>query len=558
MLLDGGTTVYVTGVMKDMPQNSHFRVDIFLSLSLLTEVWNPNRKNAWRSLGCYSYLLIEEGTNPKELAASITKMVGDHVDKSKEEYVMSLKLLDQLYLYADPRGYRTGTSNVGNADDIQTLAIVALFVLFIAAFNFVNLSTALSLNRAKEISMRKILGISKRELVWHFMLDAVVFTLVAFMIAMLISMFIFPYFNSFIGRQINNDIISLLRPMSWLLMAVMMVGLIGGMYPAIFLSGVKTLKGLKGRFVSTSYGIGMRKTLVVAQFAISIVLITSTLGVYHQLKFMTSQDLGYSKSQKLILDFYFDKTIKKKAASVKQQLMTIPGVESVSMSSCVPGMASRKYNTSIPDESDLLQTIRTPQYMIDYDFLNQYKIEVVAGRAFDEAFNTDAKNGMILNEAAVKELGYIRPVDVIGKSFEQGRYGKGKIIGVVKDFHYESMRNKIRPLVMTVGTGKFPMTILTLNISSTNVFETLDLIKKEWNKFEVERPFSFHFTDQAFQAQYEEEHRFGKLILYLSGLAILISSLGLLGLSAFSTTQRTKEIGIRKCWAHLPLHYLSC
>lgn len=555
LTLDGSTHVYVSAVMQDMPHNSHFRTDMFLSMKLLTEVWNPGRKNNWNAFGTYTYLLLQDHADIGRLNEEVTALVNNRVNNEEVSYSMSLEPLKSLYLYADPRGFRTGSSVTGDINNVYILVVVALLVLLIAGFNFVNLSTALSLNRAKEISVRKVLGAARQQLMVQFLADAILLSFIAFLVALTLFILLSPFFNQLVGKPVSTNIFDHLGFAGSLLGLTLVVGLLSGIYPAFFLSGFDPVNGLKGKLKSGTHGSMLRKGLVTSQFFFSVMLIASTLGVYRQLHFMQNKDLGYKKEQKLILDFYFDRNIKDNEQLVKQELLTVPGVTSVSMSSCVPGNIDRRFNTMIPGPDGLMGSFLADLYWIDFDFLDQYEMEVVAGRGFQEALQSDIGNAMILNETAARALGYADPGEVIGQPFEQWNRWKGTVVGVVKDFHFKSLKEKIEPLTFQLGPSHF--TFITLEIAGTNMHETIDKLESKWTEFGPRRPFSYFFADQAYQAQYEAEDRFGKLILSFASVALLLSVLGLLGLSALDTSQRAKEIGIRKILGATPANLLG-
>ncbi|WOK04504.1 FtsX-like permease family protein [Imperialibacter roseus] len=555
LTLDGSTNVYVVGVMKDMPYNSHFRTDIFLSMKLLTEVWNPGIKSNWHAFGTYTYLLLQNKPNIASLNKELTSFVAQHVDAEKGSYSISIEPLTELYLHAEARGFRTGSSVTGSINNVYILAIVALLVLSIAGFNFVNLSTALSLNRAKEISVRKVLGAAKRQLLFQFLADAVFLSLVAFTLALAMFVLFSPFFNQLVGKPISTNIFNHLGFVGSLLALTMGVGLLAGIYPAFFLSGFDPVSGLKGKVKSGSHGHSIRKSLVVAQFFFSVMLIASTLGVYRQLHFMQNKDLGYSKDQKLVLDFYFDENIRDNEKTVKQELLAVPGVTAVSMSSCVPGNIDRRYNLLIPGADGNITSYVSDFYRVDFDFINQYKMEIVAGRGFQEELQSDITGAVILNETAARTLGYSSPAEVVGKSFEQQNRYKGTVIGVVKDFHFKSLKEKITPLALQIDPSRY--TLLTLDVSGNNMHDVVDRLEDKWVDFGPKRPFSYYFADQAYQAQYQAEDHFGKLVLIFASIALMLSVLGLLGLSALDTQQRAKEIGIRKILGASPSSLLG-
>jgi putative ABC transport system permease protein len=269
---------------------------------------------------------------------------------------------------------------------------------------------------------------------------------------------------------------------------------------------------------------------------------------------MQNKELGYSKEQKLVLDFYFDKNIWENEKTVKQELLAVPGVTAVSMSSCVPGNIDRRYNLLIPGADGNITSFVSDLYRVDFDFIDQYKMEIVAGRAFREELQSDVTGAVILNETAVRTLGYADPAEIIGKPFEQQNWWKGTVIGVVKDFHFKSLKERIEPLALQVDPSRY--TLLTLNVSGNNMHDIVGKLEGKWAEFGPKRPFSYYFADQAYQAQYESEDRFGKLILIFASIALLLSVLGLLGLSALDTRQRAKEIGIRKILGASPSNLL--
>jgi len=287
----------------------------------------------------------------------------------------------------------------------------------------------------------------------------------------------------------------------------------------------------------------LRKALVVAQFSISIILIIATIVVYTQLHFMQNHELGFKKDHQLVIDFHFDKRIIDHDEAVKQQLMSLPGIGAASMSSAIPGRYNHTFPTEIEGPEKNMHEFSSNTYFVDYDFLNQYQIKLIAGRPFSKEITSDLRNAMIINEAALKSMGYNDPNEAIGKHFIQ-RGNSGTIIGVIKDFHYHSFTEEVQPLTLMVTPGFF--TFLTLNISSQNLHATMNKLENKWKELAPGMPMIYFFADDAYDAQYKSEAQFGRLFMSFAIIAIILSCLGLLGLSAFSTVQRTKEIGIRK------------
>jgi putative ABC transport system permease protein len=540
LLINGKDKATITGIMKDIPYDSHLRVDMLFSMSTLL---NANWDHNWTRFGFYTYLLLQPGQDPAKFQAKLPAFVKANFDQNQVKYQLAIEPLKRVYLYGKPRGHRTGASASGNITNVYIVSIIAALVLFIACFNFINLTTAFSLRRAKEIGVRKVLGASKKQLVLQFFMDAVLLCLIAFIIALVLAIIMLPLFNQLVGTIVSVNIFSQLQNILWLLLIAIIVGLLSGAYPALFLSEFKPISSLKGRFDASGKGLILRKTLVVAQFAISIFLIVATVVVYKQLDFMQNQQLGFQKDHKLVVDFQFDNRVIRNSEAIKQQLAAIPGVGRVSISSSIPGTPNNQYKTLIQNSNGEKQEQRTDAYFIDDDFLKQFQVKVIAGRGFSKNLVSDTLKTMLINETMAKSLGFTNPDEVIGKRFFQLNHG-GTIIGIVKDFHFHSFLEKVQPLTLTLNPYNF--TVLTIDISSENVRSTVNKINAAWKQIAPGLPFVYFFADEAYNQQYIAQERFGRLFICFAIIAIVISCLGLLGLSAFNAVQRKKEIGIRK------------
>lgn len=544
LLLDE-STAQVTGVMEDMPDNTHFRVDMLVSMSTLLKAWNPSMSRQWKRFTFYTYLLLPSPSEIASLESKLTDFARQHIEPDDAKYTLHLEPLTSVYLHGDPRGSRYGSAVTGDIQNVYIFSLIAAFVLFIACFNFVNLTTALSLQRAKEIGVRKALGATRKQLLFQFLLDAVLLSTMALAVALVLGMLLLPTFHALTGKLIVNGLTALGAEISWLVGGTFLVGLLSGIYPAVFLSGFSSIHRVKENLASGTKGILLRKSLIVAQFAISILLISATVVVYQQLDYMQNHQLGFSKEHKLVVDFHFDGKVHSHQDAIKQQLSAIPGVEKVTFSSSVPGRANRKYLTTLEDANQQPQELLPDVYFVDYDFLNQYEIQLVAGRSFSRDFTADSTEAMLLNEAAVRSLGYADPEAAIGKRFTQ-QGTQGYIIGVVQDFHYHSFKQEVRPLTLRITPGYNLYTFMTVDITPDNLSTALGQLEDRWESSLSNKPFNYFFADEAYHAQYVAEERFGKLFTCLALLAILISCLGLLGLATFSTKLRVREIGIRK------------
>ncbi|HUQ97012.1 MAG TPA: FtsX-like permease family protein, partial [Chitinophagaceae bacterium] len=369
--------------------------------------------------------------------------------------------------------------------------------------------------------------------------ESVMLCFIAFLLTLLFSVLLLPLFNQLAGKTISTGIFQNGRYVMLLLGASIGIGLLAGIYPALVLTAFRPVVVLKGRFATGTKGIILRKALVVTQFTISIALIIATIVVYNQMTYMRNQDLGFAKDQMLVIDTNSDPAKK----AFKESLAGIPGVKATAASSSVPGGGNPGAYSEIENKSGDLQIANLDLYFVDFDYINLFKIKMVAGRGFSKDFPTDTTQAMVLNEAAVKMFGYSSPEQAVGRRFKQwGR--EGKIIGVMKDFHFKGLQQPIKPLSMRIEPGG--ANLVSVNIAAANIPSTITAIENKWKALIPNRPFSYYFLDDFFDKQYRGEERFGKLFLNFAVLAIIISCLGLLGLASYSTVQRTKEIGIRK------------
>ncbi len=530
----------VTGIMKDIPENSHIKADMLISMSTYTQSFQPDIEPDWNAFIYYSYLLLEKGANPKKLEAGFPALLARdasaYMNKGNQQYAMFLEPLKDIYLRSS-----RGAPETGNIHNLYVFSLIAIFLLLIACVNFINLTTARSMERAKEVGIRKVSGAVKTQLIAQFLIESLCISLIAFVIALVLSGFSIPFFNQVAGKTISTGIFEQSRSIGWLLLLSIGIGLLAGIYPAWVLSSFNPISVLKGRFVSGSRGVMLRKMLVMIQFTISIALMVGVIVVYSQVHFMRSQPLGFNKDQLMVLD-----NVYQDIPALKQQLSEIPGVLVLSASTSVPG---KDYNNSITDQTSIensrgeIQHDNIATYNVDYDFIKTYQIGLAAGRGFSRDFHTDSLHAVILNMTAVRRLGYSSAGQIIGKQFNQ-EGTVGTIIGVVDDFHFHSLKETVQPLALRTGLDYWEF--MTLRLNSSNLPSTIKTIREKWEQTHTIRPFSNFFLDQTFDQKYRSEERFGSLFLFFVLLAIFISGMGLLALASYSTLQRNKEIGIRK------------
>ena len=545
LLGGGGHHAIVTGIVKDFPENSHIKAGMLLSMAT-KEIFSRGIMEEPFVMNWNTYLLLKKGTNAKDLQIRISNYFKEkYSEKMAENHLqisLQLEPLKDLYLHSDRRSLDSYRFAHGTLSNITIFSSIALFILIIACVNFINLSTSRSTERAREVGIRKVTGATRRELIVQFLIESILISLLAGLFSVILLIFVVPFFNQLAGKIVFQDVFEYKIQVAWLFLASFVIGLLAGIYPSLVLSGFKPISVLKGKFISANSGIFLRKTLVIFQFTVSISLIIATIIVYHQLNYMQTRDLGFNKDQMLILDFHDEFS----GSELCKRLKKIPNINSCSISGSIPGYEfyKDKTKTEVENTSGELQSYIMGVYGIDCDFLNQYGIPVIAGRNFSLEHGTDPMQAIILNETATKKLGYTSPGEAIGKRFFQ--FGnEGKVIGVTKDFHDRSLKNQIEPMCYRLLFNN-PGTFISVNVSSKDLPTTINSIKKEWDNVIGHRPFSYFFLDEAFDKQYRSEEQFGKLFFVFTLLAILISSLGLIGLVSYHTIQRTKEIGIRK------------
>ena len=537
-LTEKGYVANVTGVMEYIPENSSIKADMLVSLTTITQNLEKGIDDQWLNYDPSAYILLKKGADPDKLQAKFPAFLqrnnGTEMEKSKVVITLGLEPFRDVYLRSDRGGPVTGSIS-----NIYIFSVIGLFILLIASINFINLSTARSVERAREVGIRKVVGAGKNQLGFQFIGESVILCLIAFVLATMLTALALPYFNTLAGKTVSTGIFSNPENIGYLFLISVGIGVLAGIYPAIVLSSFRPKSVLKGRFSAGKKGIFLRKGLVIAQFSISIALIIGTIIIYNQMQFMRDQNLGFNKDQMLVLQSNADDSQK----ALTETISALPGVKSTALGSSVPGAENNAAYSEIENKNGDLQVANLDLYFVNEDYIPEFGLKVIAGRAFSRDFATDSTQAMVVNEKTVQILGYTKPQDAIGARFKQwGR--EGQIIGVVKDFHFKSLQQNIRPL--TIRLEPKETTMIAVKISPKDVSKTVAAIKETWQSFVPSEPFDYYFLDEFFDRQYRAEERFGKLFLNFAGLAIFISCLGLLGLASYSTIQRRREIGIRK------------
>ncbi|WP_163417233.1 ABC transporter permease [Flagellimonas sp. HSM57] len=553
MILNNVETYTVTGVIEDMPKNSFLRdYSVFMAMAGYEDALSPE----WTSNNYPTFFKLAPGADVKNFQHQLQSLFGTYVIPyaqrffpgiSEEQFkaagnhfYISSTPLTRIHLHSNLESEMSANSSIQN---IYILSFIGLFLIVLASVNFMNLSTAYSLKRSKEVGVRKTLGSTKITLLWQFLMESGLITFISLVAALILAVALLPLFNGLAGKEIS---IPFTNPMFWIVLVVMtlLLGLFSGAYPAFFMSRFIPAVVLKGSGEKSVGGGKIRNVLVVFQFAISVFLIVSTIVVYQQLNFIQKKDLGFSKSQVLVIEDVF--AAGDKARTFKEEVGRIGQVESVTLTGFLP-TPSYRTNTTFFKEGSTHQenTINMQTWRIDHDYLSTLDMELISGRNFDRQFVSDS-TAMLLNESAVAILG-ITPEEVLGMRLSRDLGEQDaeffKVVGVVKDFHFESLKKGIGALSMTLGNSTGA---LAVKLESEDFSSSIAAIENIWRKVAPGQPFNYRFMDDAFNSTYEAEQKLGKIFMVFTILSILIACLGLFGLAAFNAEKRTKEIGVRK------------
>jgi len=522
----------VTGVMKNVPSNSHLEFDFLIPFIFGRELnYTVDR---WGNSQFRTYVQLAKGVPAQEVIQKISGYLFEKPTIEKDAR-LNLQPLTRIHLYSN---YEYDSAH-GDITYVTLFSLIAFFILLIACINFMNLATARSGNRAKEIGMRKVSGANKADIIRQFYGESTLLAFISLLLAVVLVWLLLPVFNNLAAKELSLDITGNLSILLGLLCIAILTGIISGSYPAFFLSAFQPVMVLKGLRLSSSKGSLFRKTLVVFQFSLTILLIICTIGVYDQLNYMRNRKLGYDKEHMIYFGMRGD--MREKFDTVKNELLQNPNILGVTAASNVPtygyyfSNSLWRWEGQNPDEETLMRAV-----LIDFDYFKTFGMEITEGRSFSKEFPTDATEAIMVNEEAVKAMGMESP---IGKrlSLQDENF---KIIGVVKNYHFRSLQQEIEPLILVYYPSY--CRVLFARLKSDQIPQTIGYIENAWKKFAPGYPFNYRFLDEALDRLYRSEQRIGTLFRYFSILAILISCLGLLGLASFMAEQRTKEIGIRK------------
>ncbi len=549
--LDNQLTCKITGVYKSFPSNAHLHPKVMVSFNTLRDsvvYGEQNLRTNWGNNSFLTYIELPDNYDPKKMEAQFPAFQNRHIPPDGDGRIkpadysrLSLKKLTDIHLYSHT-DYEAEEN--GDIKRVYIFSAIALFILLIACINYMNLSTARSVLRAKEIGVRKVVGAPRLELIAQFLSESVLISWIATILAFGLTWLALPWLNKLSAQQLTISILLNWKIILPILLVPFIVGLVSGIYPALFLSSFQPIKVLKGFMKVGGANISFRKVLVVVQFSISIVLIIATAVAFQQLRYMQTKALGYNKNQ--VVNLAYPAVLNDKFESFRNELLSNSTVQSVARSSRIPtGRLLDAMGSQINNGDSLAPTKADIKFVVaDHDFMPAYGIKIVAGRNFSKDFTTDTSS-FLLNEAAVRVLSLKSNEDALGKDF---RYGgrKGQIAGIVNDFHFESLHQRMLPMVFMMSPTDGGYNNLSIKIAGNNVSAALAHIEHTWKKFLPETPYDYNFLDGSYDSLYESENKQRTIFTIFSCIAIFIACLGLLGLSAFAISQRIKEIGIRK------------
>ncbi len=552
LIINDTSNFKITGVIKDIPVQSHFNFDFFVALSRSTE----SRQGNWLSNNFNTYILLQKGTDPAFIESRfpevIRKYMGpqvqqalhaslDDLSKNGGHVRYSLTPLTKIHLYSDKVAELGVNSSI---EYVYIFSAIAVFILLIACVNFMNLSTARSSGRAKEVGIRKVLGSLRSNLITQFLTESTLISFISLLLALLIAWLMLPYFNQLSGKEISMHLLSQPLVLPGLLLLILAVGLMAGSYPAFYLSAFKPIQVLKGKIASGFKGSWLRSGLVVFQFWISIILIIGTVVIYKQLNYIQNKKLGFNRDHVLIIQNCYP--LGKQAKAFEEDILKLPGVESATMTGYLPTSRYRSDNGFFQDASlDQKSAMSIQTWSIDENYIPTLGMEMIKGRNFSPQFITDS-SAVIINEAAAKLMNINDPINVKIYTLTDLKSRAVKaytIVGVVKDFNFNSLRQQVTPMGLFLQEEKGD---IAFRINTKNIPGLISQVESKWKTMASNQPFAYSFMDDDFNAIYNSEQRMGKISVSFSVLAILIACLGLFGLAAYAAEQRIKEIGIRK------------
>ena len=540
-----GRSYTVTGIYRDMPPHSHLIANAMISSNSNPNLNNPNAGN-WGGFGIYSYVLLREDAEPTAFAAKLPEVIDKYVAVIFDEFNIKVKYellpLTDIHLKSDFEGEPEATGEIGF---LYIFGAVAGFILLIACINYMNLATARATKRATEVGVRKVLGSEKSQLVGQFLSESLLFTLIALTLSFIIVLLFLPVFNNVFGLQLSRGLLFTAPVLLGALSIVVLTGILGGSYPAFYLSSFQPIAVLKGSLGKGSGNPKLRKALVAVQFAITIFMLIGTGIIYDQMSYLRNKDLGFDKENVLTFSLQ-GRQARDKYQTLRENLLQNPNITEVGTSSSTPGDGAGKNVMNVETAQGTMEQLGVDLYAVDYEFFPTMGMEFAAGRNFSSAYRTDSTQAVLVNEAMVERMNWDEP---IGRRFQMGTNDTLpmlQVVGVVKDFHQQSLYDPIQALLFFPRANNREVHLRINPQTPAELSQIIAFADQQWQAVFPNQPFEYDFVDASFMELYEADQKRANIFSLFSALMILIACLGLLGLASFTAEQRTKEIGVRK------------
>jgi len=547
LFFEGRNDVTVTGIMKPLPDNSHIDIDFMISFNTLDRFYKSEYDGSWYWSPIYTYILLKEGVSADEVREQLPSFAEKyHIPDipSGERLTLDLQALTDIHLYSNRD---SEIKPNGNILYVYIFGVVALLILLIGCINFVNLATAKSAIRAKEIGVRKVLGADRKSIFGQFMMESFITSMLAILFALLFVQLMIPVFNNFLGTNIQFSLAGNGLIILGLFVIFIFVSLFAGLYPAVVLSGFEPVKIFRGRNINIGTKARLRKILVVTQFSFSVLIIIGTMLVNRQLNHLQNKDLGFDETQTLIIPTDLTRTIWF-YEDFRQDLLRSSQVQHVTGMSSIIGTLKNVFMQHTPEGESEPQSITTNIVM--YDFLETFDIPIIAGRSFSEEYGTDRTQAVIINKKLVEEMGWGTPEEALGKSFEDNYDNVKYVIGVTENFNHSSLRKEIESLILEMPDDEMQLVTnieyVVVKINGQNIPDALSYIEETWKKYDQTHPIEYSFHEEEINEVYSGEQKLSKVSASFSVLGIIVACFGLFGLASFMAERRTKEIGIRK------------
>lgn len=546
LLMADTLNMLVTGIMKDIPDQSHIQSEMFLSFSTyLALVPDFSFDEGWGNINMRNYVLLKEGADFRAFAAKSREIYNEKAGEMLKNWGVKAAVtydpLNDIYLYSETGN---GMGPKGSIDRLYLLCGIAFFVILLACINFVNLATARSVYRSREVGLRKVVGSSRWSLIGQFLIESFVLTALALILAVGLIGLGLPLFNQLLGKNYSFSVLSQGGILAGMAVLLVSIAALAGYYPAWVLSGLRPSEALAGKMQTSRRGVGVRRFLVVFQFFISVCLVTGTLVVIDQIRFMQDEDLGFNKEQVLVINSVRVNLEDQSPKEVlRNEIANLAMVSEVSRALQVPGTRGWQGQIAYPEGKSGDEAVSVEYMGVDEHYLAVMGFELVAGRGFSKDHPDELRNGLVLNETAVKVFGWSSPEEAIGKQITSpSKHPEGTVIGVIRDYHHEGLQQKIGPITMDYNPGF----LFAIRYQAADTKALLTAMEQLWNRSFPGYEFNYFFLDDQFEKQYEAEEKLSRVLGLFSILTIIIAVIGMIGLVSFMVVSRTKEIGVRK------------